>query len=122
MSQNPIWNLSIDATLNGNCTHQNGQNWNSGKNADSFTLNYIDANNVNRNLWLKNLATTIQKYSVVFLSVTSNMGTFPNSATYIVKGVNIGTNIATITVKFNDYTGSTTIGGDNAQLNFNYYT
>lgn len=119
---NPIWNLSVDANNNGTCSHQNGQTWNSGKNTDSFSLNYIDANGVSRNLWIKNLSTMIQKYSVVFLSVTSNLGIFPNSATYLVKSVNLGSNNAVISVKFNDQNSDPTIGGENAQLNINYYT
>ena len=117
-----IWKLSTDANSKGTCFHQNGQNWNIGRNIDTFIINNIDANNNNQNLWIKNLVKLLQISSIVFLTIESNLGSSPNMATYFVKGVNIGENNTVITVKYKDYTGSVTIGGNNAQLTFNYYT
>jgi len=117
---NPIWKLSIDANISGNIVHQNGQNWNSGQISDSFTMNLIDKNGTNRSTWIQNLGKLIKQYPVVFLDVTSSLGTFPNSATYIVKSVTISGNIAQFGIKFYSSFQSS-IGGDNALLNLNYY-
>ena len=116
----PSWNLSGDAASRGNCSHVGGEQW-SVSQTDSFTLNYIDSTNTVQTIWFRNLANLLRTSPVVYLIVSSNQGTQPNSATYAVSGLTQNNTIYTIGVRYQSST-QLNIGSPNANLSFNYYS
>ena len=116
----PTWKLAKSSTSSGTCTHVGGVQW-AVSQSDSFTLNYIDSTNTVQTIWFRNLGNLLRTSPVVYLIVSSNQGTQPNSATYIVSGLIQNNTVYTINVKYQSST-QLEIGSTTAGLSFNYYS
>ncbi len=116
----PVWNLSTEANSRGHCIHAGGQEW-AVSQSDSFIMNYIDATNTVQTIWFRNLANLLRTSPVVYMIVSSNQGTQPNSATYIVSGLTQHNTVYTINVRYQSST-QLEIGSTIAGLSFNYYS
>ena len=115
-----VWNLSTEGNTRGHCVHAGGQEW-SVSQSDSFTMNYIDATNTVQTIWFRNLANLLRTSPVVYLIVSSNQGTQPNNATYVVSGLTQNNTVYTISVRYQSST-QLEIGSTTAGLSFNYYS
>ena len=89
--------------------------------SDSFTMNYIDATNTVQTIWFRNLANLLRTSPVVYMIVSSNQGTQPNNATYVVSGLTQNNTVYTISVRYQSST-QLEIGSTAAGLSFNYYS